>query len=1778
MIIMILVITGTSGIDLLDQRTSVGNRVVPAPWMFPEDPLGIRVNDTQSSIKGFEGCSWRPVVPMNRVTAVRYDENSLWDDYAYLCAIPANVFYTSTSDTLYSNPLLFYEPESANKVENANQGISYFMDDWCEYLGGEMDEVVLINLSEAEKDDFLGNWPAREFGSGSEIYSNIGIYELAGEIAEKDWDVSDTVVLAVIDEGLFTEDLQTSGDLNGVMPAGYSTDSFPITGTIDVGPTPPIYHNFTVAEPYRYLKAYMTWGGSAGKDPDMQLYDWNLGQVAASERWNPIHGASESAASFVYNNGEWAAAVTYMPTESVAPLRTSAINPVNYNIDIDLYPGVEIELPKCPYWCRDVTITLSWPAAGQKLGLAITGPKGEKISSSISGNNPTTLSPTEMGEGNYTATVLKLDNFAGDTDFTISYSWSQKRNSSHGDQMENAVQGSILASLTNSPLLYTSNETLPAPTLEALLEMNATRVVLMDMGNTSAGLLEQELGGIIPGIEIVSHTRLSTMYGSIKDISDSSDVVISTLDPWTKWKLDKTPDSETPAGLYVGPAAFAAAHHGTPLLLTESHEALSSSKAWHNTYWRSEFSSRNPPSVGDMVLTGQGIYDVFDSFGLNDTGMESVLTVGGQYDIGVAWDRTLVGAAIPGRIIGNPSDSAYSICRNLFYPSMIFANPALNPEGIELINGSKSYRDGGDNLQIYDTGGPENYTYPILQTWVSYEHRFNERASRYWGTNYTCANGVLPFWGETNDPIDDGVNAKYGRPGMYWPDLTNSESLTFYGDKCGYESVFSTYFPRCADNLNEGVLMWLETMHGGSSGSGILGFWKGGSEPESNPWRAYETYGSTDDPDTIAMRKDTGAETHRSLGEDDRDGVIIAIQEQSHTTHVSGESFDNGLENIHSTGFLAGSCLIANTYLHLSLIRHGGVFQVIDPWVTSWYASYGYEIFMRYLALNMTVGEAYQKCMEFVGIQYLTGQWWWDILENVVYFGDPNLRVYVPKYGWERPESLDYSNRLWIDGHTPYCHYPNALVRSVGFSRDVPDQNEDIFVNVTVFNDGSERLAGIPVHMYVDGEEKGREIIGSVDPDRNGTASIILNIAEWGTFTVNIIVDPGHTIDELNETDNTWTGEITVNALPKAAVVVSKSVIFTGEELIVDSSLSYDRDGAVMKYMYDFGDGNTSGWVNASNLSHSYGENGSYQIRTWVRDDRGAESNFSSAYPVTVLNRKPEALFNISPNRPVLTFEYVLMNGSGSLDHDGVVRNWTWDTGDGRTFYGANVSYFYPDDGYYTVTLSVTDDDGEIAWKDFVITVLNRLPVSEFSVEPGGATGDRLTDLTFISHSTDPDGIIENMTWFMGDGTIRYSMNSTTHRYAELGNYSVVLRVTDDDGNTSESGPYVISIGNVAPVADIRVDRLEALTYETFSFNGSGYDPDGVNITYLWDLGDGTTSGKRELTHRYEDDGIYEVSCSVFDHEGAFTNTGIEISVLNRPPQALFRTGSKRVGTGETINLDASASFDMDGKISRYSWDMGDGTVTGGREVQHAYSDESVYTVVLTVTDDDNVTSDYRMDITVYGRVGSSGSWLGRGSSFWGLIVGLGIIFLIVVLVVVTKKRGSRKRDDGGTKLDGERELESKTGIKGKGEDSIEKMETVGGPSRRPGKKKRKKKKKKRRKMEPRELEEEDGDGDWGELLDWGEEEEEEVEDMPEDWSSSEIMMDVSEDEGPSEDDSPAGTDTFEWDDENDDIDDDGADENVDDDIDELHGNVDDDIDDANDDVDDGNGAMREVE
>jgi len=59
---------------------------------------------------------------------------------------------------------------------------------------------------------------------------------------------------------------------------------------------------------------------------------------------------------------------------------------------------------------------------------------------------------------------------------------------------------------------------------------------------------------------------------------------------------------------------------------------------------------------------------------------------------------------------------------------------------------------------------------------------------------------------------------------------------------------------------------------------------------------------------------------------------------------------------------------------------------------------------------------------------------------------------------------------------------------------------------------------------------------------------------------------------------------------------------------------------------------------------------------------------------------------------------------------------------------------------------------------------------------------------------------------------------------------------------------------------------------------------------------------------------------------------------------------------GRNIIFDASGSYDPDGTIVNYEWDFGDGSSSSDKIPTHSYLQSGLYTVSLTVTDDDGLT------------------------------------------------------------------------------------------------------------------------------------------------------------------------------------------------------------------------------
>ena len=1063
-------------------------------------------------IEGFDkGPSYKPVVPMKKLTFVDFDEESYLDDYSYLASIPASVF--NDGKKLFSNPLLFYQDEypvseDKERTLNARQGIDYFMEDWMSYCNGQLDQMTLINVPKSKLDP---SWRAKEYS----VINGDNPYDIASLIALQDWSYSDNAVIAVIDN--FEEyNEKTEGSIKGSFSIDkkIKTLQFKIPQTNKLNPQ---FNEFTVPEGYTYLQARAWYScleftlslpslGDITKtsipsgDKDIQLYckydgDWM--QVAAVDAWNAKEGMdTDYARTYVYEPGQWLIGLTDIPTKKFtrygtwSEILTNVAKGVEYKVDIEMYPGVKIPFEvSIPFYCRNAEFELKFDNPNNEFGFLLLGPGGERI---LDGENGlikiNQLGECLPGEKHHFVIYTKED-VSGNFNYEISYSWNQNKTRDESDSLTSATEGAVLASTLNAPLLYVSPLEIHKTTTDALYKLGIKNIYLVNIGKH----LSEEVKNKIEDIADIKQEfeDYQKIYGSIKELSGySNDIVFTTIDPWTYWYVaELKPAGEYPGALFIGPAAYIAAHHGSPVLIVDNHPELSSAVVWHTESWRRKPNGYWTPMVSEMYLTGKRVYNFLDDMGLDQKGTESIITVADQFDIGASWDRMFVGQATPGRFAFSPVDTAYWISRNIFYPALIFENPAMTPDGIKLINGSKSVRGPLGRLKIIRPSGEEVFKYPVLNSFMPvYIHRFNERASKYWGFTYQCANGIIPGVTNSFNPIDDGVNLIYGgEAGSFWPDLSETDYVPFYLRKGGYSNAFSTSFEPVMNNLNSGCIMWIVGTHGNSMNGGEFTFHnpdavvRSGKEP--NPWRGYEWYlGSTEEPDT--MTTEIHGLIPMMLGNPNWNGVVRTALDfapakrplldiigkiaglpilrritpewlrdtQDYYDGIVGSSFfslagtityngldiDDAIDNIYSCGLITAACLPAYKYLHLTMVRHGSSFQIIDPWPTSWYSSFWEATIPRDIALGDTVGEAYAKGMGHVGILYISDppQWWWDAAENVCYYGDPNLRVFTPSTTYsdanhwklEDVQPLRYDTKFDVNGHMPFgaTSYPNA--------------------------------------------------------------------------------------------------------------------------------------------------------------------------------------------------------------------------------------------------------------------------------------------------------------------------------------------------------------------------------------------------------------------------------------------------------------------------------------------------------------------------------------------------------------------------------------------------------------------------------------------------------------------------------------------------------------------------------------------------------------------------------
>jgi len=172
------------------------------------------------------------------------------------------------------------------------------------------------------------------------------------------------------------------------------------------------------------------------------------------------------------------------------------------------------------------------------------------------------------------------------------------------------------------------------------------------------------------------------------------------------------------------------------------------------------------------------------------------------------------------------------------------------------------------------------------------------------------------------------------------------------------------------------------------------------------------------------------------------------------------------------------------------------------------------------------------------------------------------------------------------------------------------------------------------------------------------------------------------------------------------------------------------------------------------------------------------------------------------------------------------------------------------------------------------------------------------------------------------------------------------------------------SLANFFPVALFTADKFNDVDSLDVSFDSTqSFDPDGVIVSFEWDFGDGETSTLVSPQHLFDETGDFTVSLTVKDNDSAENTISRLFQVLdsgeNAGPVAFFSAEPWFGFVPLEVSFDATESFDSDGSIELFEWDFGDGETGTGETVTHSFDEEGVFTVKLTVKDNDNKTGEF---------------------------------------------------------------------------------------------------------------------------------------------------------------------------------------------------------------------------
>lgn len=279
--------------------------------------------------------------------------------------------------------------------------------------------------------------------------------------------------------------------------------------------------------------------------------------------------------------------------------------------------------------------------------------------------------------------------------------------------------------------------------------------------------------------------------------------------------------------------------------------------------------------------------------------------------------------------------------------------------------------------------------------------------------------------------------------------------------------------------------------------------------------------------------------------------------------------------------------------------------------------------------------------------------------------------------------------------------------------------------------------------------------------------------------------------------------------------------------------------------------------------------------------------------------------------------------------------------------------------GFVTLTLSTTNNGLCLSTSDEVKVNFQEKPFANFSVS--AVCLGQFSDFADLSINLSGVGFLKSWTWDFGDGAPPSFINNPLHTYTQTGtfNASLIVKNTFNCADTITK-PVVI---NELPAVDFTINRSCSGSAQNiiFSDNSSISPPSSIPSTgYYWDFGGYGFSFSKDTSVVFPSEGLYSITHVITSDKGCQAALSKSLNVTPRPVAKFVHLSNSIPGLGASVTFIDTSLY-----ATSWSWDFGNGTTSTQKNTSAFYTQNGLYPVSLTVTDQYGCPNTYTTEIRV---------------------------------------------------------------------------------------------------------------------------------------------------------------------------------------------------------------------